>query len=282
MIHTIRRMVLALALLTLAASAAAGAVTIDGSSFPDAAFRACVEALDADGDGALSDEEIAAVASLDVSKRGIASLKGVELFTALTELACYDNALTSLDLSGNPGLLRLECDNNRLSRLDLSGVPNVKWLECELNGLAELDLEGNTKLAYVKCYGQTIEGLEIEGVAESEGGGYRASLGAYVSELTRVVSADVRAYDGKGGEIERVSYDEAAGAAVFASRPATVVYAYRTGHGEGDGETLMEVTLVASDAPGDVMYGRRGRGCDVGLGFGALMLLGTALAVRKK
>ena len=39
----------------------------------------------------------------------------------------------------------------------------------------------------------------------------------------------------------------------------------------------MDVALVAAEVPAE--YGRRGGGCEVG-GFGTLMLLGAALAMR--
>ena len=59
------------------APAAEGAVTLDETNFPDPAFLDCVRAFDADGDGALSESERAAVTSLDVRAQGIRSLEGV-------------------------------------------------------------------------------------------------------------------------------------------------------------------------------------------------------------
>ena len=51
-------------------------------------------------DGVLSAGEIAAVTESECSWGNIASLKGIEYFTALTCLDCGYNDLTSLDVSG--------------------------------------------------------------------------------------------------------------------------------------------------------------------------------------
>lgn len=46
---------------------------------------------------------------IDVSSKNIASLEGIQYFTALEELYCYDNTLTSLDVSGCKALETLQC-----------------------------------------------------------------------------------------------------------------------------------------------------------------------------
>lgn len=84
------------------APAAEGAVTLDEMNFPDPAFLDCVRAFDADGDGALSESERAAVTSLDVRAKGIRSLEGVGFFPTLTRLNCIGNALTELPLNQTP------------------------------------------------------------------------------------------------------------------------------------------------------------------------------------
>ena len=76
-----------------------------------------------------------------------------------------------------------------------------------------------------------------------------------------------------------MSYDEATGAVVFASRPEAVVYDYRTGHADEAGtETLMDVALVAAGS--DAQYGGRSSGCDTG--FGGLILLAAAFLLKRK
>ena len=51
---------------------------------------------------------ISGVTSLNVSNEGISSLTGIEGFTALTNLHCEVNELTSLDVSNNTAITELQ------------------------------------------------------------------------------------------------------------------------------------------------------------------------------
>ena len=96
-------------------------IAIDATNFPDGNFRAYVSSnCDTDGDTYLSDDEIAAVKEIDISGKSIASLKGIEYFTALTWLNCDVNQLTALDVSKNTALTFLGCSSNQLTSLDVS------------------------------------------------------------------------------------------------------------------------------------------------------------------
>ena len=95
-------------------------IRIEESTFPDAEFRKWVaENADRDGDGILSEAECSDVTGIDVSNRGITSLKGIEFFPELGTLNCADNSLTGLDLSGNRKLAALNCENNQIRALYL-------------------------------------------------------------------------------------------------------------------------------------------------------------------
>ena len=96
---------LALTLLPAVSAQAAGEVAINATNFPDANFRAYVSAnCDSNGDGTLSESEIAVVTEINCYDMGIASLQGVEYFTALTYLNCGWNQLTELDMCANTAL----------------------------------------------------------------------------------------------------------------------------------------------------------------------------------
>ena len=60
---------------------------------------------------------------LDCSRRNIRDLTGIEAFTALTELICYNNRLTALDVSANTALTTLSAvlffGCNQLTALDV-------------------------------------------------------------------------------------------------------------------------------------------------------------------
>ena len=96
-------------------------VEVNATNFPDEAFRNWVlKNVSGASDGVLTDEEIAEVTSIDCSRKSISNLQGVEYFTALTSLKCYENQLTSLDVSGFTALTFLSCYSNKLTALDVS------------------------------------------------------------------------------------------------------------------------------------------------------------------
>ena len=157
-------LLLAVALFATATAVRAQApVQINSTNFPDENFRAIVAGtdIDKDADGYLSDEEIAAVTKLDVSEKNIASLKGIEFFTALTELDCYGNQLTSLDVSKNTALEVLECSTNQLTSLDVSKNTALEVLDCENNQLTSLDVSKNTALIGLYCPGNQLTSLDV-------------------------------------------------------------------------------------------------------------------------
>ncbi len=129
-------------------------VTIDEANFPDANFRAYVaENCDADGDGYLSEAEIAAVTEIDCRDFNISSLEGVQSFTALETLYCGDNQLTALDVSGCAALRSLDCNFNQLTMLDLSGCTALTELDCDSNQLTTLDISNCPNLCSAYLYG---------------------------------------------------------------------------------------------------------------------------------
>ncbi|MCM1084116.1 MAG: hypothetical protein NC428_11620, partial [Clostridium sp.] len=73
-------------------------VAIDETNFPDSTFREYVKQFDKDKNGSFSSDELVKVKFLYVDGETIASLKGVEYFTALTSLYCSNNQLTNMDV----------------------------------------------------------------------------------------------------------------------------------------------------------------------------------------
>ena len=157
-------LLLAVALFATATAVRAQApVQINSSNFTDEKFLAVVAGsdIDKDTDGYLSDEEIAAVTKLNVSDKNIASLKGIEFFTALTDLHCEFNKLTSLDVSKNTALQFLDCSVNQLTSLDVSKNTALISLGCDKNQLTSLDVSKNTALRFLYCYNNQLTSLDV-------------------------------------------------------------------------------------------------------------------------
>ncbi len=163
-------------------------LAVDETSFPDAAFRALILAnYDLDRNSYLSEDELSAVTAIRCSGTAdnhgsIASLSGVEHFTALETLSCAYNQLTALNLQNNPALLELDCSCNMLSSLslpenavlntlncngnlltslDASLLPSLRSLDCSNNRLTGLDLSGCTALAAVSCGSNKLSALGL-------------------------------------------------------------------------------------------------------------------------
>lgn len=132
-------------------------VAVDTFNFPDKNFRDVVKTFDTDDNNILSDTEIAAVKKIDCKGRAITNLKGIEYFTALEYLYCYDNELTELDLKRNTKLKELNCSTNRLTVLDLSQNPKLKRVICSDNALTALNLSSNSKLTNLNASGNIRE-----------------------------------------------------------------------------------------------------------------------------
>ena len=187
-------------------------IKIDENTFPDENFRAYIlKKIDKDGDGYLSDTEIAETTSITCAARSISSLKGIECFvnvqsidcgvnnliqldvsknTALEDLDCWANNLTQLDVSKNTVLETLTCDQNNLTQLDVS--KNVKlWdLDCYKNNLTQLDVSKNVKLCDLYCFENNLTQLDISKSVELR------DLSCYQNNLTQLdISKNVKLWN---------------------------------------------------------------------------------------
>ena len=145
----------------LALAEGAAGVAIDPTNFPDANFRTYVSTFDTDNDDCLTPAELAAVENMALYNKSIGDLTGIEHFTALTELDCQKNQLTSLDLSKNTALEELDCGDNQLTSLDVSANTALKQLYCMNNPLTALDVSKNTSLTDLNCINTQRASLDV-------------------------------------------------------------------------------------------------------------------------
>ena len=132
---------------------------------PDANFKAYLVGnaeINANGDTEIQVSEASAFdGAINCNAYSISDLTGIEAFTALTELRCYNNQLTSLDVSGNTALIGLECDDNQLTSLDVSGNTALIGLGCWTNQLTSLDVSNNTALTELLCDDNQLTSLDV-------------------------------------------------------------------------------------------------------------------------
>ena len=113
--------------------------------------------------GSVPTANIDTVTGLEVDDLNISDLTGIEDFSALTELFCGENQLTSLDVSNNTALTELECWDNQLTSLDVSGATALTILNCSGNQLTSLDVSSNTALIALFCSDNQLTSLDISG-----------------------------------------------------------------------------------------------------------------------
>jgi Leucine-rich repeat (LRR) protein len=154
------------------------------TAIPDVYFEQALIDLGLDSilDGFVLTENINIVTTLDVYGKSISDLTGIQHFTALTQLNCSNNQLTSLDVTKhtvlsrlhcsnnqltsinvaqNTALSRLHCDNNQLTSLDVTQDTVLIRLNCGLNQLTSLDVSHNTALDGLNCYNNQLTSLDV-------------------------------------------------------------------------------------------------------------------------
>ena len=130
---------------------------------PDDAFEQHL--IDEGYDNVLDDyvttASIDTVTYLYISEKHIYDLRGIEDFTALTYLDCYNNQLTTLDLSNNLALDTLACTSNQLTTLYVSNNTALTVLRCGGNQLTSLDLGNNPALTLLWCLSNQLSTLDV-------------------------------------------------------------------------------------------------------------------------
>ncbi len=153
------RIILSLAAFVLSLTSAQASVVINETNFPDEALRGYASQYDEDGNGTLSDAELATITSINAG--GILNLKGAEHFTNLEELHLFgyseEESIRQIDPSMFPKLYRFslgDCNgvttldfskNTMFETIELSRCPNVQVLSLPTS-VKEIQLNGTPKL----------------------------------------------------------------------------------------------------------------------------------------
>ena len=170
-------------------------IAIDATNFPDEAFRNYLLSQNYGLDGVITPQEMKNITEINVqasikedeidddndksrslqgiryplkqnrvtanNQQPIKSLQGIEFFTALKHLNCFQNQLTTLDLSSNTALETLICEYNQLTTLKLPESTTLKTVSCYKNQLATLDVSKNTALESLYCNDNQLTTLTL-------------------------------------------------------------------------------------------------------------------------
>lgn len=131
---------------------------------PDANFeKALIDAGIDNGtiDGKVLTTNVSGIISLDLSNKSITNLAGIQDFLSLTNLSCFNNQLTSLDVTKNTSLTYLSCWSNQLSNLDVTKNTSLTYLDCNNNKLTSLNVTQNTTLNSLYCNYNQLTDLDV-------------------------------------------------------------------------------------------------------------------------
>ena len=155
-----------LVLLCLSATSLAD-VIISETTFPDPVFRDYVINKINGGSTTLTDRTISTIKQINVAGTkenpgSIRSLQGIEYFTALKDLWCDYNQLTTVDVRSNKALEILDLDYNRtLTSLEVTLNSNLKCLYFCGSQLTAIDVSQNAALEKLYCSWSPITELNV-------------------------------------------------------------------------------------------------------------------------
>ncbi|WP_162128232.1 DUF7619 domain-containing protein [Flavobacterium phycosphaerae] len=119
--------------------------------------------IDTNNDGEIQVSEASSVTDiLYVNNKGITDLTGITSFTNILMLYCFDNQITTIDLSGMTNLEQLSCDYNQITTLNLNGLSNLHYLYCSNNKLTSLDVTG-LNIYNLICTDNLLQTLIVSG-----------------------------------------------------------------------------------------------------------------------
>jgi Leucine-rich repeat (LRR) protein len=140
------------------------AASITYTYIPDDHFEQALIDLGFDS-GTLDDyvptANINTVEVLNISDKNISDLTGIEDFTALLELNCKLNSLTSLNVTKNTFLQELTFSNNQITTIDVSKNTDLEKLVCQENQLTSLDVTKNTSLKHLESWMNQIGIIDL-------------------------------------------------------------------------------------------------------------------------
>ncbi|NQY10785.1 MAG: T9SS type A sorting domain-containing protein [Flavobacteriales bacterium] len=101
-----------------------------------------------------------------VMELSISDLTGIEAFSSIRYLNCYDNNIESIDLSNNTALVALECHYNSITNLDLSNNNLLTLVNCRYNKLTNINLSKNELLTALYCQANSLTNIDIQNNTE--------------------------------------------------------------------------------------------------------------------
>ena len=139
--------------------------------------------VDSNNDGEIQQSEASEVSYLTVTSASISSIVGINSFNNIVFFYCFNNQLTTANISGLNFLKTIDCsinplmssvnlsnlnsletlyvENGNLVTLNLNSITSIKNLFCTDNNLTTLDVSGFTNLISLYCSQNNLSTLDI-------------------------------------------------------------------------------------------------------------------------
>ncbi len=151
-------------------------------NFPDLNFKAVLVAsstsngtatgvgssplqIDANSDGEIQISEGLMIQTLVLDNNAaITDLTGIENFTNLIDISSKNCSITFLNFTGMTALVNIDCGLNPLTSVAISNLPNLQ--NCLINNanLNSLDLTGLSSLGFLRCSTNQLSQLDVTGI----------------------------------------------------------------------------------------------------------------------
>lgn len=114
-------------------------------------------------DNMVGTERIKGIKSLNISSQGITDFTGLEAFLSLEQFRAFGNSVTSLDLTANRNLTEIACSDMGLTSINLSGLIALEKVELRNNNLGStgIDLSTNTGIKYLYLDGNSLTTINV-------------------------------------------------------------------------------------------------------------------------
>ncbi|MDC8002593.1 T9SS type A sorting domain-containing protein [Aureisphaera galaxeae] len=117
--------------------------------------------VDTNDDGEIQISEALDVWRIDLDFKNISSLQGIEEFIEIEWLLCYQNEISTLDISNNVKLEFLVLSFNEITQIDVSQNINLEVLRLGHNQLSQLDVTNNQNLIELSCGNNELSSLDV-------------------------------------------------------------------------------------------------------------------------
>lgn len=126
--------------------------------FPDSKFKSALvnnTTINTNADGEISPEEARAYTGvIQVAGLDITDMTGIEEFVNVTGISCFNNNLTSVDISKNIKVVQFLCESNNISELDLSNNFELIDFKSHSNKLTKLNVANGNNSNFIRFEAQ--------------------------------------------------------------------------------------------------------------------------------